>query len=582
MNASLATTLGLSLAGLSVGPGLVALGRSRGRWRAAVEGFSLAVVPGLIALRLFPHVLEELGVLAFALAAAGYLALRLADRHDPHDHGRANHASGATAVGVAIVLPALVAHAFTDGAALAMASATGGRAHMGPELAGALVLHRLPEGMFLATALVPALGWRRTIHRLAAMGLATVLGAVLGESLLRSVPDAIFDGVMAFGLGAMLRLAVHAHDAGPDGASARAASGAAFLVGVAALVVIPDPHSILDAAHPQELSFARAAVALFVESAPAVLLGVVVAAAVRRIRRPFPSSRLAVEGRWRQAAQGVIFGLPMPMCSCGAVPSARELLGQGAPLGAVLAFVIAAPELDLGAIALAQGLLGHEVTLLRVAAGTLAALVVGAALGGAERARALPVSPPEPDRGFLHGTSRATDQIAAWFVLGIVAAATIEAAVAPGALASVPLALRYAFAMLAALPMYLAPHASIPVAAVLIHKGLGVGPAVALLMGASGANSWVLRLIGDARGRGPAARFGAVMLMASVLVGAALERLVSPDAIPEVHALAAHDHGVVEVASAVALGALLVGSVLRSGPRQWFTALQPVRAEHTH
>lgn len=559
---------------------MVALGRSRGRWRAAVEGFSLAVVPGLIALRLFPHVLEELGVIAFALAGAGYLALRLADRH--HDPAHAHDGRRASAVGVAIVLPALLAHAFSDGAALAIASATGGRAHVGPELAGALVLHRLPEGMFLATALVPSVGWNRTLRRLAAMGLATVLGALLGESLLRSVPDAIFDGVMAFGLGAMLRLAVHAHDQSAEGEGAGAISGGAFLVGAAALLRIPDPHSILDVAHPQELSFARAAVALFIESSPAVVFGVVVAAGVRSLRRPLTGSHLAVSGRWHQAAQGVLHGLASPMCSCGAAPAAQRLLSKGAPLAAVLSFVVAAPEMDLGAIALAQGLLGHEVTLARLALGAVTALLVGALIGGSEAPGALVDVTHERSKALHHNALRATDQVAAWFVLGIVAAATLEAAVSPGALARVPPVWSYAFALVVAMPMYLAPHASIPVAAVLIHKGLGIGPAVAMVMGAAGANSWVLRVLAEARGRVVALRFGASILVASASVGLLVERLAGADRVPEVHDLAAHHHGVVETGAALLLGLLLAGSVLRSGPRQWFKSLQPGGDPHGH
>jgi hypothetical protein len=575
LNSPLALSLLLSLLGLSVGPALVALGRARGRWRAAVEGFSLAVVPGLIALRLLPHVVEELGVVAFALAAAGYGTLRLADRSH-HGHGH-THGAKVSAVGAAIVIPALLAHAFTDGAALAMASAAGGRAHVGPELASALVLHRLPEGMFLASALVPALGWPKTLRRLGAMALATLLGAALGESLLRAVPDAVFDGVMAFGLGAMLRLALHTHEPEPGTVAGRRAAGAAFLVGVAAVVLIPDPQSVLNASHPQELSFARAVVALFIETSPAVLLGVLAAVGVRALRRPFPAAWLAVSGRVVQAARGVVFGLPRPMCSCGAVPVARGLLARGAPLSAVLAFIVAAPELDVGAVALATGLLGPGITALRLGMGVLAAMVVAMALGGSDpsgRPHSLPPGEEDP--------SSAADQIASWFVLGIVAAATLEAAVAPGALASIPRGWSYVGAVLAAMPMYLAPHASIPVAAVLIHKGLGVGPAVCFVMGASGANASVLRALVEARGRPLALRFGAVMIGASVGVGLLVERLSGAQGVPEVHDLAAHHHGILETLSAVTLLALLAGSVLRSGPRRWFLALQPWGDPHDH
>jgi hypothetical protein len=120
------------------------------------------------------------------------------------------------------------------------------------------------------------------------------------------------------------------------------------------------------------------------------------------------------------------------------------------------------------------------------------------------------------------------------------------------------------------------------VAAVLIHKGLGVGPAVCFVMGASGANASVLRALVEARGRAVGLRFGAVMIGASVGVGLLVERLSGAQGVPEVHDLAAHHHGILETLSAVTLLALLAGSVLRSGPRRWFLALQPWGDPHDH
>lgn len=577
--------LALSLVGLCVGPCLIALGRARGRWRAVVEGFSLAVVPGLILLRLLPHVVEELGATAIALVGAGYFTLRLADRaHDHHDHAH-DHRRG-TAVGLAIVLPALLAHAFTDGAALAMASAAGGREHLGPELAGALVLHRLPEGMFLASALVPRVGWRGTGMRLGAMALATVVGALTGESLLEHVPDAVFDGVMSFGLGAMLRLAVHSHEPEPPTARGRTAAGLAFLAGLAAVLMIPDPRSVLHLAHAQELSFVRTLSALFVESAPAVLLGVLVAALVRSRVRPATVGWLSTLGAFRQSARGAVFGAALPLCSCGAVPVARELLSNGAPFASVVAFLVATPELDLGAVVLAQSLLGTEITLLRLASGLLVALLVGWLLGRREP----PPEPPRPSedvgwwraQGFADALSYAVDQVAAWYMFGLVSAAVIEAAVTPGTLARLQHPWDLVVAALVAIPMYLGPHAATPVAAVLMHKGAGVGAAMAFLLASTGANAAVIATLGRARGRGVGARFAAVMALAAVASGMIAELAVGRDGIPEVHALAAHDHGAIETVSGVLVALLLVASVARNGPRRWFRALQPDPVTHDH
>jgi hypothetical protein len=72
------------------------------------------------------------------------------------------------------------------------------------------------------------------------------------------------------------------------------------------------------------------------------------------------------------------------------------------------------------------------------------------------------------------------------------------------------------------------------------------------------------------------------MIGASVGVGLLVERLSGAQGVPEVHDLAAHHHGILETLSAVTLLALLAGSVLRSGPRRWFLALQPWGDPHDH
>jgi hypothetical protein len=103
---------------------------------------------------------------------------------------------------------------------------------------------------------------------------------------------------------------------------------------------------------PAELNATRLATGwaifqgLLIEALPFLLLGVVIAAAARW---------LAPDGRWLRRLpsgpllgplSGAALGFALPACECGNVPVARRLLAGGAPLGAALGFLFAAPVLN--------------------------------------------------------------------------------------------------------------------------------------------------------------------------------------------------------------------------------------------
>ena len=73
----------------------------------------------------------------------------------------------------------------------------------------------------------------------------------------------------------------------------------------------------------------------------------------------------------------MLFGLPLPVCSCGVLPLYHSLVRRGVPSAAAFSFLVATPELGLGAIILSLPLLGAPFTGVRVVAAALIAIVVG-------------------------------------------------------------------------------------------------------------------------------------------------------------------------------------------------------------
>lgn len=225
----------LSVLGLTLGPLFLAWGRGRALPSAAIEGVTLGLVPAVVLLRLAPHVYEEVGPLSLGLLAAGYAALWFVERRRHRSLGRA---------GQIVAMPALVVHAAADGATLGVVlghhGAAQAEAGSGALLAAALLIHRLPEGLFVARALVPESGWRSAILWLAALSLATIAGALLGDRLLSLAPHEVFHGVVAVGLGAILRLATHTHERTPHTRKGVLVFVGAMAAGLGVNALVPD------------------------------------------------------------------------------------------------------------------------------------------------------------------------------------------------------------------------------------------------------------------------------------------------------------------------------------------------------
>jgi len=108
-------------------------------------------------------------------------------------------------------------------------------------------------------------------------------------------------------------------------------------------------------------------------------------------------TRLIGTGKVRSVLWGSVLGAPLPLCSCGVLPTALGLRKQGATPGATVAFLVATPETGADSISLTYALTDPLMTAFRPFAGVATAIAAGLAtnLFGAPRPRA-EVPPPQP------------------------------------------------------------------------------------------------------------------------------------------------------------------------------------------
>ncbi len=90
-------------------------------------------------------------------------------------------------------------------------------------------------------------------------------------------------------------------------------------------------------------------------------------------------TRLVGTGKIKSVLWGSALGIPVPLCSCGVLPTALGLWRQGATPGATAAFLIATPETGIDSISLTYALTDPVLTIARPLAGVLAAVAAGLA-----------------------------------------------------------------------------------------------------------------------------------------------------------------------------------------------------------
>ena len=158
---------------------------SRTRWSTrALEtmiAFSGGFMISVIFLDMMPEAFQQNGASAAGVMLVGYLLVYLTQHAlIPHFHfGEETHHVTRT-VGVSALI-GLILHTFVDGVAIASGFNVG--AKIGTLILIAILLHKLPEGSTISSLFLAAgLGRKRALAAATALGVATVVGAVVTES----------------------------------------------------------------------------------------------------------------------------------------------------------------------------------------------------------------------------------------------------------------------------------------------------------------------------------------------------------------------------------------------------------------
>jgi uncharacterized membrane protein YraQ (UPF0718 family) len=331
---------------------------------------------------------------------------------------------------------------------------------------------------------------------------------------------------------------------------------------------------------------------VLVAMAPYLLLGFAVAGALSAAVNPSYVRRHLGQGGLWQVVKASLFGVPVPLCSCGVIPVGLSLRRAGATRGATVSFMASTPQTGVDSIAATVALLGPVLTVLRVAA----AFVSGVAAGflaellerkvGPDRTASDPAAdptngptdgPPAPatppagpawQRMLRFGLVTLPRDVARPLLAGVVVSGAITALVPEGFLAQrIPGGLlAYLGALAVGVPLYVCSMSSIPLAAGLIHMGVQPGAAMVFLISGPATNGATVAALWSRVGRRATFAYLVGISLTALAAGWILDAFF-PAAFATVppleeHCLGGHGASLVSTLTAVVLLLLLLPGLL--------------------
>jgi uncharacterized membrane protein YraQ (UPF0718 family) len=248
--------------------------------------------------------------------------------------------------------------------------------------------------------------------------------------------------------------------------------------------------------------------------APYLLFGFLMAGVLSvLISRDYVRRHLGGPG-WKNSFKAALFGVPMPICSCGVIPLAATLRKHGASKSATASFLASTPQTGIDSLMITYALLGWVFAVFRAAVAFLSGLICGAAVGAASSKDEEETIEPEDtctsaQRGPLikrmltYGFVALPRDIARAMVLGIVISGIISGLIPENYfsnhLGDSPLAML--IMLLIGIPLYVCSSASVPIALAFIKAGISPGAALIFLITGPATNAATLTTLWKILGR---------------------------------------------------------------------------------
>lgn len=303
------------------------------------------------------------------------------------------------------------------------------------------------------------------------------------------------------------------------------------------------------------MTFINETLAIALTAAPWLLIGLFAAGLLKAL---LPDRLLQhwLGGRGVAAiSRAAVIGAPLPLCSCGAIPTAIALHRGGAGRGPTTAFLIGTPGIGVDSMAITYALLGPFMMLARALGAVVTAISTGLLVAttraplntiSSEQApdtdaccdnACTDSSNPAPDHaeslssrlrnGMRYAFNDILDEISTWLLIGLLVAGVLIALVPPQMLASWGSGLPAMLLMaLIGIPMYICATAATPIAAGLLIAGMSPGTALVFLLAGPVTSLATLGILRREMGNTALFAYVTGILVTTVLLGLMIDQLL--------------------------------------------------------
>ncbi|QZE15908.1 permease [Halosquirtibacter laminarini] len=276
----------------------------------------------------------------------------------------------------------------------------------------------------------------------------------------------------------------------------------------------------------------------------------------------------------KSVINAALLGVPLPLCSCGVIPTGLSLYKQGASKGATNSFLISTPQTGIDSFLATFSLMGFPFAIFRAIAAFVTGIFGGAVTEIVDKEKneghtqveeeETPKSLKEKVVGtFRFGFIEFLADISKWLIIGLILAALISTILPDnffGELSFSPLA-NMLIVLLASIPLYVCATGSVPIAAVLIMKGLTPGAAFVFLMAGPATNIATMVVLSKTIGKKATVVYLLSITLGAILFGLTIDYLLPAQWFTFAMTHVGHHHetgSIVKILFSVVFAALLL------------------------
>lgn len=273
---------------------------------------------------------------------------------------------------------------------------------------------------------------------------------------------------------------------------------------------------------------------LFIEISPYLILGFFFAGLLHTVLgEKYIKKHFARSGVW-STIKAAVFGIPLPICSCGVIPLAEAMRRDGASKSSTMTFLVSTPSSGVDSIFATYALMGPIFAIFRPIASFFSGIMVGVVThfgGGKKENEKLASREKEVNntklakksfgQAFNYGFVVIPAEIARWLIIGVIVGGAISSIVPAdfgSKYLSAPL-LNYVMILLISIPIYVCATGSIPIAASLIAKGVLPGAALAFLIAGPATNTVTISFVYKRMGKRVTALYILSIIVVSIAAG---------------------------------------------------------------